>query len=43
MAEEQITQAAKKQKMTSRCMIWLITIIAVTTLIIILSVIVKLA
>ena len=41
-AEEQIVQAAAKQKVASRCMIWLIAIITITTLIIILSVVLSL-
>ena len=42
-AEEQIIQAAAKQKMASKCMLWLIGIITITVLIIILSVVVSLA
>ena len=41
-AEEQIIQAAAKQKMASKCMLWLIGIITITVLIVILSVVVSL-
>ena len=43
LAEEQIVQAAAKQKTTSKCMIWLIAIITITVLIIVLSVIINLS
>ena len=41
-AEEQIIQAAAKQKMASKCMLWLIGVITITVLIVILSVVVSL-